>query len=306
MFLTCVPFRRRPTGATGRARGRLSPASLRTAPAVAALFLLFPALVAAAPAEVSTVHPIGGSAGFNNAAGGLTGELVIFAAASLKDVLARLNASFEQAHPGVHVTTSVAGSQELRVQIEHGAAADVFVSADEPNMASLAEKALVETPTVFACNELAVAARADWPGAVLTLADLPRVERLVVGTPESPIGRYTSEVLKRAGVDLGDDFPARVMAKVVSRELNVKQVLAKVMLGEADAGFVYRTDVGAAGGKVRLVVVPAAWNVVARYPAAVLRAAPHAKLARAWLAAAAATPAQRLREAAGFSRCPPR
>lgn len=319
MCLTCAPARRGPgtlpREATGRglgraaperlrARGRASRASLPRVHAVAA-FLLATATVWAARAELPIAHRHESRAAFDTSTEGGTRELVIFAAASLKDVLSRIDASFEQAHPGVRVTTSVAGSQELRVQIEHGAAADVFVSADEPNMAALAAKGLVATPAVFACNELAVAARRDLPAAVSTLADLPHVERLVVGTPASPIGRYTDEVLRRAGADLGDDFVARVMAKVVSRELNVKQVLAKVVLGEADAAFVYRTDVWAAGGKVRLVVVPAAWNVVARYPAAVLGTAPHATLARAWLAAAAAAPAQRLLEAAGFSRCPP-
>jgi len=230
---------------------------------------------------------------------------VIFAAASLREVLVRLNSSFEQSHPGAHITTSVAGSQELRVQIEHGATADLFLSADQKNMAALVEERLADPPSLFACNEVAVAVRPDLPTAVSTMADLPNLDRLVMATPESPIGRYTSEVLRRASVDLGADFTPRVLAKVVSRELNVKQVVAKVVLGEADAGFVYRTDVLAAGNKVRLVVVPPAWNVTATYPAAVLTAAPHAALARAWLAAAAAAPAKVLLEAAGFSRCPP-
>jgi len=122
--------------------------------------------------------------------------------------------------------------------------------------------------------------------------------------PEVPIGAYTLQILQKAATKLGADFPARVQAKVASRELNVRQVLAKVVLGEADAGIVYRSDASAARGKVAVVAIPPEANVIAEYPIAALKAAPHPDLARRFIdlvkspAGAAA-----LREA-GFTACP--
>lgn len=110
------------------------------------------------------------------------------------------------------------------------------------------------------------------------------MKRLVIGTPEVPIGTYTLQILQKAKSELGPDFPARVQARVVSRELNVRQVLTKVMLGEADAGIVYRTDARSAGDKVRTVEIPVELNVLAEYPIATVTRAPHPELARAWVA----------------------
>ena len=111
-----------------------------------------------------------------------------------------------------------------------------------------------------------------------------RVKRLVIGVPEVPIGAYTLQILDRARTQFGQDFPARVQARVASRELNVRQVLTKVMLGEADAGIVYRTDARSGGDKVRIVEIPAQFNVVAEYPIAAVARAPRPELARAWIA----------------------
>jgi molybdate transport system substrate-binding protein len=233
-------------------------------------------------------------------------ELVVFEAASLKDVFAKLARRFETDNAGVKVVTNAAGSQELRAQIEHGAAADVMASADRKHMDALAKQGLVVAPSVFTCNQPVVVVRTALASSIKTLADLPRAERIVIGTPEVPIGAYTLQILDRAAAKLGADFPKRVQAKVASRELNVRQVLAKVMLGEADAGVVYRSDAMAAGGKVALVAIPAELNVTAEYPIAALEAAPQPGLARRFVdlvmspAGAAA-----LREA-GFAPCPSR
>lgn len=234
-------------------------------------------------------------------------ELVVFEAASLKDAFAKLARRFEQDNAGVKVIPNAAGSQELRAQIEHGAAADVMASADRKHMDALAAQGLVAAPSVFTCNEPVVVVRAGLATTIKTFADLPRAERIVIGTPEVPIGAYTQQILQKAAAKLGADFPARVQAKVASRELNVRQVLAKVALGEADAGVVYRSDAAAAGaGKVAVVAIPPEMNVVAEYPIATLKAAPHPELARRFVELVRSpVGAAALREA-GFAACPSR
>lgn len=228
-------------------------------------------------------------------------ELVLFAAASLRDVLTSIAGDFRREHPGVDVRLSFAGSQELRAQIEHGAPADVFVSADERHMSALREAGRVGEPVVIARNEpVVVVGRA--PGdAIPAFGDLPAARRLVIGAPEVPIGRYTAQILDRAAGLHGADFRVRVEARVVSRELDVRQVLAKVVMGEADAGIVYRTDAISAGDAVRVVPIPEAINVVATYPAAIVEGAAHPALARAWLDRLLSGPGQASLRAAGFA-----
>ena len=233
-------------------------------------------------------------------------ELLVFEAASLKDAFARLIPTFEREHAGTKVVANAAGSQELRAQIEYGAAADLFASADRKHMDALVKQGLVVSPVVFTCNEPVVVVRPALAATIKTLADLPRVERLVVGAPEVPIGAYTAQVLQKASATLGTDFAKRVEAKVVSRELNVRQVLAKVTLGEADAGVVYRSDAVAAGPKVQIVAIPRELNVTAEYPIAVLSGAPHAAMAAQWIALLKSPVGAEALRAAGFSVCPAR
>jgi molybdate transport system substrate-binding protein len=233
-------------------------------------------------------------------------ELVLFEAASLKGAFAKLAPRFEEDNPGVKVIPNAAGSQELRAQIEHGAAADVMASADRTHMDALAAQGLVLSPSVFTCNELVVVVRTGLAATIKTFADLPRAERIVIGASQVPIGIYTMQVLDKARAKLGTDFPARVQTKVASHELNVRQVLAKVVLGEADAGVVYRSDAATAAGKVAVVAIPPEMNVVAEYPMAALKAAPHPDLARRWIdLVMSPAGATALREA-GFATCPPR
>ena len=240
-----------------------------------------------------------------HAPGSVAGEVAVFEAASLKDAFARLAERFEKAHPGTKVLLNAAGSQELRVQIEHGAAADVFASADHKHMNALAAQGLVDSPSVFTCNEPVVVVRAGL-ASLKTFGDLPRAERIVMGTPDVPIGSYTLQILQKAAAKQGADFPRRVEAKVASRELNVRQILAKVVLGEADAGIVYRSDALAGQGKVRIISIPPELNVSAEYSIALLKKAPNADLARQWIDLVK-SPAgiDALREA-GFQPCPKR
>lgn len=206
-------------------------------------------------------------------------DMVIFAAASLREACTELQRPFEEAHPGVHLRFNFAGSQELRTQLEQGAAADIFISADRRQMDGAAGAGLVGAEQLLVSNSPVVVVPKSNPSGLERFGDLPKVKRLVIGAPEVPIGHYTLEVLDKANAALGGDFRARVEARVVSRELNVKQVLAKVVLGEADAGIVYASDAASAGAQVRVVPIAAEFNVVAHYPIAPLRRAPQPQLA---------------------------
>jgi molybdate transport system substrate-binding protein len=228
------------------------------------------------------------------------GSLTVFAAASLRDAFTALGEDFKRDHPGVEVTFNFAGTQELRAQLEHGAAVDVFASADPRPMDELARASRVAPPVVFARNEPVVVVARESAASLRSLAELPNASRIVLGTPEVPIGRYTLQVLDRASTRLGADFRARVEARVVSRELNVRQVLAKVSLGEAQAGFVYRTDAHAAQDRVTILTIPPEINVIAEYPIAVVTGAPHPQLARAWVDYVRSAVGQRALQSAGF------
>lgn len=232
--------------------------------------------------------------------------LVVFAAASLRDAFEALGEGFRRTHDHARVTFNFAGSQELRTQIEHGAAADVFASADRAHMAALARQGLVGQDVIFAHNELVVVVPAG-DRKMGTFQELPAAERLVIGAPDVPVGRYTGQVLGKAAARW-PGFEQRVMARVVSRELNVRQVLAKVVLGEADAGIVYRTDAAAAAGEVDIIPIPADLNVVAEYPIAVLARSSHSTghptgdpaLAADWIAYVRSPAGQQVLARAGF------
>ena len=227
-------------------------------------------------------------------------ELVVFAAASLKETFEKIAKEFETAHEGTHVVLQLAGSQELRTQIENGAAADVFASADLRHMAALHDAKLVGESTIFARNEPVVVTPAANPAGVAKFEDLPKAKKLVVGVDEVPIGKYTSQIFDKAGKDLGEGFAKSIAANVASRELNVRQILAKVSLGEGDAGVVYRTDAATAGDKVRVIEIPARWNVIAEYPIAVTSHAHEAELAKAWVTLVLSPSGQKILSAAGF------
>jgi molybdate transport system substrate-binding protein len=226
-------------------------------------------------------------------------ELVVFAAASLREVFTAMAEDFERSHPGVEVAFNFAGTQELRTQLEHGAAVDVFASADRAHMEALSVAHRVTTPRVFARNELVIVVAREAAPSIRSLGDLPSASRIVVGAPEVPIGRYTLQILDRASDTLGPEFRARVEANVVSRELNVRQVLTKVSLGEAQAGLVYRTDARTTAN-VGVVDIPAEMNVIAEYPIAVVTDAPHATLAREWVELVLSREGQRALESEGF------
>lgn len=227
-------------------------------------------------------------------------QLVVFAAASLREAFTALARDFERDHPGAQVTLNFAGSQELRTQLEQGARADVFASADERHMQSLLQAQLVEAPVVFAYNEPVLVVSAEARALVPDFASLANASRIVLGAPEVPIGRYAVQILARASESLGANFNARVSGQVVSYELNVRQVLAKVALGEAQAGIVYRSDVGSSSEKLTVVTIPSAFNVVATYPIAPVKGRAHPLLSRAWIELVRSERGQRALTSAGF------
>ena len=287
-----------------RETGRFTPARAR-GPAASLLIAVW--IVAAARAGAAAP---GGAAGAPGATRALASagavDLVVFEAASLRDAFARMISRFEKDNPGVKVIVNAAGTQELRAQIEQGAAADVLASADQRTMDALFAQGLVLAPTIFTCNEPVIVVRPALAATVKTLADLPRVERIVVGALEVPIGGYTQQILVKASAKLGADFAKRVEGKIVSRELNVRQVLAKVRLGEADAGVVYRSDAAVAAGQVAVVAIRSDLNVTAEYPIAVVKSAPHAALARRWIDVVKSPAGVSALREAGFVPCPAR
>ncbi|APU13668.1 molybdenum ABC transporter, periplasmic molybdate-binding protein [Actinoalloteichus sp. GBA129-24] len=205
----------------------------------------------------------------------LTGELTVFAAASLTDGFTELAGRFEEANPGVTVRLSFAGSGTLVQQIEHGAPADVLATADIPTMDRAVDAGLTASDAVvFASNRLQIAVPPDDPANVQGLADLAQpANTIALCAVEVPCGAAAEAVFDLAGLEPAPD----------TREQDVKAVLTKIVLGEADAGLVYRTDIRAAGETVRGVDFPEAAQVVNDYPVAVVTEAPQALLAEAFI-----------------------
>lgn len=197
--------------------------------------------------------------------------LSVYAASSLREVFQELGHQFELAHPEVDVRITFAGSQVLRLQLEQGARADVYASADRRHMAALAELGLLEQSEWLISNELVVIVPASNPTQIHEFSQLDRASKLIVGSPSVPVGGYTRRLFDRAGAQLGVGFASRLRSQIVSQETNVRLVRAKVELGEADAAIVYRTD-GLASQRVKMVEIPRALNVRADYVVGRLKA----------------------------------
>lgn len=231
------------------------------------------------------------------ACGGSSGDdattLHVLAAASLSEAFTEIGAGFEEEHPGVKVVFDFAGSQDLVAQIGQGAPADVLATADTATMARVSGD--TAAPQVFATNELAIAVAPGNPLGISGLAALadPRL-KVVLAAPEVPAGKYAAGVLARAGVKV----------KPVSLEENVKGVVTKVALDEADAGIVYVSDVQAAGDEVGGVAIPAAQNVTATYPIARLKTAASTFVADQFIGYVLSEDGQRALRDAGFGAAP--
>ena len=209
--------------------------------------------------------------------------LTVFAAASLTDAFQEIGKGFEAAHPGVTVAFNFAGSQTLRTQIEQGAMVDVFASADHTNMDTLVNEHLIvpDTPHDFLTNRLLIILPPGNPAAVRSPSDLTRPGlKLVLADQTVPVGKYARQALDNMSQDpaFGSEYKTKVLANVVSNETDVKQVVVKVELGEADAGIVYISDAVAAPD-LQTIQIPPADNVIAKYPIAVLSNAAQPDLA---------------------------
>lgn len=238
------------------------------------------------------------------AASGAGGTLTVFAAASLQQAFTTIGARFGTLHHAT-IRFSFGGSDTLATQIIEGAPADVFASADMAHMAlARGKSAIASTPAVFARNRLVVIVPRDNPGHVYRLPELGRPGlRLVLAAPGVPAGRYARAafaVMARHAA-FGPHFLARVSANVVSNETDVKAVVAKVVLGEADAGVVYVTDVTRqVAPKVRTVTIPAPYNQIATYPIAVVTGSQNAALARQFVSYVLSSAGQSVLRGDGF------
>lgn len=233
------------------------------------------------------------------------GSLTVFAAASLTNAFDDIGATLEGANPGLDITFNYAGSQALVTQLTEGAEADVFASANTTQMTNAQEAGLIAgDPERFAGNRLALVVPEDNPGGITGLADLSADGvSIVLANPDVPVGQYARQALCLAGQDTatyGDGYVDAVAGNVVSEEEDVRDVLTRIQLGEADAGIVYVSDfVGTEGGGVTLIDIPDAVNVVASYPIAAVEGG-DAELASAFISYVLGPDGQAVLEDYGF------
>jgi len=212
--------------------------------------------------------------------------LTIYAAASLKGALEEARTAFESANPGTTLTISTDSSAALETQIEQGAPADVFLSADTANPAKLVAAGLAEgDPVTFAGSELAIVVPAANPARITAPADLARPGvKIIAAGNKVPLTAYATTLVQNLAASAGAPagFTDGYAANIVSREDNAKAVLAKVGLGEGDAGIVYATDAKGSSGVTR-IDVPAGANVLTKYDAVVVKSSRNITAARAFL-----------------------
>ncbi|MEO6473085.1 MAG: molybdate ABC transporter substrate-binding protein, partial [Aeromicrobium sp.] len=220
--------------------------------------------------------------------------ITVYAAASLKGTFTELGKQFEADHPGVTVTFNFGGSADLVTQIQQGAPADVFASADTKNMdKATGDKLVSGTPVNFATNTLEIATPPDNPAHIASLADLTKADvKVVLCAAEVPCGAAAQKIEESAGVDI----------KPVSEEQSVTDVLGKVESGEADAGLVYVTDVLSAGDKVKGITFAESSSAVNTYPIAALSASKNSKLAKQFVELVSGAKGQAVLSAAGFAK----
>lgn len=263
---------------------------------VAALLLVVAA--ACGSSSKNKDNPTVGSAAAASPTSGapvVTGSITVLAASSLTDSFNEIGKRFQAAHPGVNVTFSYDASSTLVQQVNAGAPADVLATADDPTMQQAVTAGTVTAPVEFAHNRLAIIVPKGNPKAIHGLADLAKPGVVVVlCAAEVPCGKYGAQALTNAGVNVTPK----------SLEPNVKGVVSKVTLGEADAGIVYVTDVKAAAANADGVDIPASQNVLANYPIATVKASHNASAATAFVAFVQSPDGRSVLSTAGFDAGP--
>jgi molybdate transport system substrate-binding protein len=230
------------------------------------------------------------SAGGDGGSGGVGGEqggtLTILAASSLTDAFAELGNIFEQQYPGTTVKTSLGASSELLAQIQQGAPADVFASAAEEEMNIAVKDGLVAgKPQIFVKNREFIMVPEDNPANIKSLEDLSKPNiKLVLAAKDVPAADYALEILGKANKVYGSGFKREVLSNVVSREADVRASVNRVVVGDADATFGYKSDYTPdIRDKVKIITIPPNLNIIATYPIAVLEDAKEPGLAKKWV-----------------------
>jgi len=245
--------------------------------------------VALAALAVSLLTAAAASAGANEHASGRVSGITVYAAASLTDVFPQIDSGPKY---------SFGASSTLAAQITLGAPADVFASANTTLPDQLHAKGLVQKPVVFTRNRLVLVVPTSNPASIHSLYDLTKPGiKLVIAAAAVPVGTYTLQVLKQMGL-------TSVLSNVVSRESDVRSVLSKVALGEADAGFVYSTDARTVPGKVTVLKVPAWAQPKVTYEMAVVSSSSHKTAAQQYINEVMSKAGQKKMLAAGFLAIP--
>ena len=212
-------------------------------------------------------------------------RLTVYAAASLTEAMTEMGKEFEDSHSGVTVVFNFGGSQNLRTQIEQGAPADIFASANAQEMEMLVaqNRIAADAPKVFLTNQLIVILPKENPSGIASLQDLSRQGlKLVLAAEEVPAGKYAREVLKNLNALYGADYSDKVLANIVSNEDNIRQAVTKVQLGEVDASIVYVSDATAAPDLQTIEIAPE-MNVTAEYLMAPLSGSANSDLANEFI-----------------------
>jgi len=241
----------------------------------------------------------GGGSGSGSSGGGSSasgGKLVVFAASSLIDAFPRIATTYQQQHPGWKVGFEFLGSDQLAAQIEQGDPADVFAAASTRYPEQLQGQNLLGKTTDFATNTLVLATPADNPAGITSVNEIGSA-KLVVGDPSVPIGAYTLTVLDNLCIN-----PSSL--NIVSQEAKVTDIVTKLELGEADAGFIYTSDAKTAGGKLKTFQLPASAQATAIYPIGIVTGSKNPKAAQQWIDLVMNPQGQQVLERDGFGPAP--
>jgi molybdate transport system substrate-binding protein len=236
------------------------------------------------------------------------GTLTIFAAASLTEAMSEIGKEFESTYPGIEVAINFAGSQQLAQQLSQGASADIYASADKQQMENVIQSGRVtsDSARAFIHNRLAVVLPGSNPGNIQDIKDLAKPGlQLLLADEAVPVGRYSQEMLDRASEQsgYGIEFKEGVLGNVVSYEENVRAVLTKIILGEADAGIVYVSDViGTSEADIYLIEIPEQFNVTASYYIAPISDSSNLNRGKDFIHLLLSPKGQEILERYGFSR----